>query len=230
MSDSTDRTANFDRIARVYDWLAEAVFGDTLHTAQTADLEQLPADSEIAIFGGGSGRILEDIFATGKRFKVIYFVDSSDAMVALARTRLESISGQPAREVVQYYAQTAEQWCTNRRDSLDVIITPFFLDCFEGNELNGMISQLASLLRSGGQWWNTDFVPSPKFRHRLLMASMFQFFRFSCRLKSSRLEPYFERIGSEGLRELAHTDFETPAGPVRCQRFVQPKTFRRRQG
>ena len=211
---TSDRPANFDRIAGVYDRLASIVFGGTLHIAQTQGLEHLPSQGKIAILGGGSGRILEDLFATGNRFETVYFVDASEKMVTRAMARLRSMESRPTEEIVEFFSQPAEDWCSEYNGTLDAVITPFFLDCFEGSELKQMIAQIASLLREGGQWLVTDFVASPRLHHRLLMTAMFQFFRFSCGLHSRKLEPYFDLIEEHGFRSLAQREFATSAGSV----------------
>jgi ubiquinone/menaquinone biosynthesis C-methylase UbiE len=222
---TSNRPANFDRLAGIYDRLAGIVFGNTLHIAQSQGFEKLPANSEVAIFGGGSGRILEYLFATGTSFKTVYYIDASENMVALAADRIGSIECIPGEGVVQFFAQPAQEWCSQHSVALDAVITPFFLDCFEGPELQTTIAKIAALLRDDGQWLATDFVSSPKLRHRLLMAAMFRFFRISCGLRSSQLEPYFDLIEQRGLRSLEQRDFATAAGPVRYQRFQRHLHF-----
>lgn len=220
-----DRPANFDHLAGSYDRLAGIVFGNTLHSAQAEGLQHLVEDSEIAIFGGGSGRILEDLLATGTRFRTIYYVDASEKMIARAMARVRTMENRPAEGIVQFFTQPAEDWCSEYSGSVDTVITPFFLDCFEGSELKKIVAQIGSLIRKDGQWLVTDFVTSPRLRHRLLMAAMFKFFRLTCQLQSSKLEAYFDAIGDSGFRSLEHREYSTAAGPVRWERFERELHF-----
>ena len=221
----SDRPASFDPVAGVYDRLAGIVFGDTLHVAQIQGLENLPADGEIVIFGGGTGRILEDLLAAGPPFNAVHYVEASEKMTARAMARVRSMDKRPAEGILRFYTQPAEEWCSERSGCVDAVITPFFLDCFDGSELEKMILQIRSVLHDSGQWLITDFVASPKRKHRLVMATMFFFFRVSCGLRSRQLEPYFDQIEQHGFRSLEHREFATPAGPVRSQRFERHPNF-----
>jgi tRNA (cmo5U34)-methyltransferase len=211
--------ANFDGIAGVYDSLAALVFGDTLHTVQSELLTELPPDSDIAILGGGSGRILLSLKATGIPFRSIHFVDASAKMIELAKRQLAPKDSSSFPSTVHFHKCLAEDWCEHFPHALDAMITPFFLDCFEGEHLQSVIDRIAAKIRPSGQWIATDFVDSNRRHHRLLLAAMYKFFRLTCRLPAAQLQPYFRLIEKAGFRPLTQFDSTTPAGPVRSQRF-----------
>src|SRR5690606_1656079 len=64
----------------------------------------------------------------------------------------------------------------------DVMITPFFLDCFTSAELDGYLPRWLSGLRPGGILYHVDFIlPEPVWqrrRARILLWAMHVFFRW----------------------------------------------------
>ena len=206
---------DFDPVAGVYAGLQRLVFGERLRKAESAFLDRIPADSRIAIVGGGSGEILLSLAAADIRPREILFIDASAKMVKKAQRLLHGGElDKGFAESVRLQAAAIDGRFSH--GDCDVLITPFFLDCFEGDSLDRIISLLASGLGNGSLWLLTDFAhPAPRPWHqRLLLAAMFLFFRLTCAIESRRLQDYRSRIIDHGFVELDSLNTSTPAGPV----------------
>jgi len=220
---------HFDAVAGIYDGLARLVFADRLIRAQTTWLEHIPAHSEIAIVGGGSGELLDAMAETITEPRAVHYIDASLRMVELARARVSTMASKGGdrsafAEALHFAPLALEQWHAER--PLDVLITPFLLDCFDGERLEQTIKHLAGQLRPGGLWLLTDFTPSKLPVHRLTMAMMYAFFRLSAALSSKKLEPYFDLVTRHGFRALRQSEFSTLAGPVRSALFTKGTGYR----
>lgn len=214
---SADPSANqFDRIAVCYDFLARLVFGKTLQQAQASWLDRLPPGGEIVILGGGSGRILKAMATLAPPQRAIHFVDSSARMIRRAQRHAASLRRSAPDCSVQLHAMRVEDWCRDRTHGtrLDAVVTPFFLDCFDGADLQGVMDGIDQVLRPGGLWLMTDFSASPKVVHRLTVGLMFAFFSTTCRLASRKLENYSGLIEDRGYSPLGRMQLGSLAGPV----------------
>ncbi len=207
----------YDRVALIYDRLAKIVFGKRLLLAQAQHLHRLSPGSEIVIAGGGSGSILDLIADLPVAPKTIHYVDSSPRMIALARQRLASRNEATFTGSVHFIEMSADLW--QPPEPVDALLTPFFLDCFDGVRLDHMLDHLSQWLRPDGVWLLTDFTKSNRALHRLTMATMFGFFRLTAGLKSKRLESYADKIESRGFISRARHEHETVAGPVASEIF-----------
>ncbi len=70
--------------------------------------------------------------------------------------------------------------------NFDWVICPFFLDCFEENDLEKCLATINEILTAEGHLIVTDFKISEP-RHGLLVKLMLVFFRLTTRLKTRKL-------------------------------------------
>jgi ubiquinone/menaquinone biosynthesis C-methylase UbiE len=168
---------NFNLIAPVYDALAKLIFGNKLKRAQCHFLHLIPKDSNVLILGGGTGWILDEIYKTGFRGSVTY-VEASAEMIKMTEKRL-----QPSWKVALICGDEK----AIPKEFYDVLITNFFLDVFSADHLNKVMNQLAEQLSPQGLWFCTDFRHTNRLKHKLIIWSMFLFFRFSAHLESKVL-------------------------------------------
>ena len=171
----------YDLLAPVYDTLVKFVFKNQLYHAQNYYLNRLTIDQHILIVGGGRGKILETMDQQNIPLKITY-LDASKKMICYA-------SRYPAKNLdIQFMTGKAENFKPTKK--YDILITPFFLDQFEGSDLEKIIFTLSGFIRKQGIWIVTDFNKTEKFRHRFLVKCMYHFFKFFTGIKAGKLSDY----------------------------------------
>ena len=84
----------------------------------------------------------------------------------------------------------------NVNASFDVVLTPFLFDNFTEQSVQTIFTHIHNTLKAGGIWLNSDFALSGKWWQKILLKSMFWFFRLICKIEASELpkiEKCFER-------------------------------------
>jgi ubiquinone/menaquinone biosynthesis C-methylase UbiE len=94
---------SFDRIAPVYDRLADIVFGTAILDAQRTHLHALNDAREILILGGGTGRLLRDLLGQNAKSRVTY-VEASQRMIELA------LKGRAGWNLTKVKGRVATRW------------------------------------------------------------------------------------------------------------------------
>jgi SAM-dependent methyltransferase len=183
---------NCDRIARVYRWLEYAAFGRELERRRFRFLADVAHGERALILGDGDGRFVAE-FAKLSAASIDY-VDSSARMLDLARARA-------GNGRVQYRHADA---LTVPLDShgYDLIVTHFFLDCFDASGLERLIERVHAATRPGALWLISEF-RQPGWA-RSLLAAMYWFFRTTAGLSNNRLvdhRPLLEHCGFRLLHE-----------------------------
>ena len=111
-------------------------------------------------------------------------------MLNLARQRLVAESLPMNR--VEFFHADALEW-TPPRNSFDLLVTNFFLDCFRPEQLERIIAVLAASAKPTATWWLADFqIPAegfPRLRALLIHRLMYAFFRVVTRLPACKLTP-----------------------------------------
>jgi ubiquinone/menaquinone biosynthesis C-methylase UbiE len=183
---------NFDILAPVYDVLARLVFGNSIDKAQRCHLDQVPVDARVLILGGGTGKVLTYLLRINPSCTIVYY-EASGRMISKSRARLDS---QQQKRVTFIHAPEL-----HADNSFDVVVTQFFLDLFTPAELKTRIEQITAILNPDAQWIAADFVNNGTAWQRLLLKSMYTFFRMCCSLDAKSLPPWHEMISAAGWRE-----------------------------
>lgn len=171
---------NFNLLASFYDPLGKMVYGDHLIQSQMAHLDLLPQNGEVLIIGGGSGRILPYLLAQKPRLR-IHFVDSSKAMIALARGKLS----EEQRPKVRFQLGTHKDLEAGR--TYEAILCYFFLDLFKPQKKQQVFDLLLPHLQSGGLWLQADFLPAQSGYARFREKLMFLFFKLFSGIEADRI-------------------------------------------
>ena len=140
---------NFDPVARPYRWLERLAFGGALQRCRTALLEHTKSATNVLILGEGDGRFLKQFLRENTGGKITV-VDSSKEMIRLARGRIG-----PAGRVQFVHADIRETELPD--EEYDLIVTNFFLDCFDQCGVEEVIEAVAKKLVNKGQWLWSDF-------------------------------------------------------------------------
>lgn len=181
-------SGGFDRIAPIYDRLARLVFGETLLTARTVNLDHVVAGNRVLVLGGGTGEILPDLLQrVGEEGQILY-VEASEKMILHAANRIEN---HPRNKNVSFLYGTQES--IPNGSQFDRIISNFFLDLFEPQRLNKVFDLLHSFLLPSGKWLIADFsLPNSAWRipAHILIKAMYLFFRICCGIKGKRIQDF----------------------------------------
>jgi SAM-dependent methyltransferase len=193
---------NCDRIAVLYRWLEYGVFGRALQRRRAAFLAQASRARRVLTLGDGDGRALAALVAAAPSARVDY-VDSSARMLELAQARAGTdrvrYRQADARKIdFAEFGEFGEPRNEAPGDSkYDLIVTHFFLDCFDDAELRTLVEKTARAAAPAAYWIVSEFRPATTCG-RLLIAVMYAFFRKATDLKTRRLadhHPHFRRQG-----------------------------------
>jgi ubiquinone/menaquinone biosynthesis C-methylase UbiE len=181
---------NCDRIAALYRWLEYAVFGRALERRRAAFLAEVSPARRVLALGDGDGRALAALVAAAPSARVDY-IDSSAKMLELARAR----AGTDRVDYRQADALTSELG----ESEYDLIVTHFFLDCFDDAELRALVQTTARAAAPAARWIVSEFRPATV-HARLLIAVMYAFFRNATGLKTRRLADHHPHLLRQGFR------------------------------
>lgn len=184
--------ANYDNAAWFYDRLSRMVYGKALIKAQTQFLHLIPANGKILIAGGGTGWIIEELSKMHLSGLLINYVELSAKMMAKARNR------NGADNIVTYINQPVE--AANLPVDFDVVITPFLLDSLSPDVFDKVFDSLHHALKPGSLWLNTDFQLTGKWWQKLLLKSMYFFFRMIGCVDNVDLPLIKQRFAEAGYR------------------------------
>lgn len=182
---------DFNRIASVYDRLVRIVFGNEVRVSQEAYLGEISAQNSVLIVGGGTGKLLESL----NKADEVVFLDKSEKMIYMAKKRSLNVK-------VEFLAQDLFNYKPRR--SFDVIICPFFLDCFNEENLSLAIKHLKGLLMPNGRLFVTDFRYSKENPFAILMHL---FFKITTNLESNAMKDIHECILNHGFVEEKRKSF-----------------------
>ncbi len=181
----------FDVVAPFYDKLAFLFFGNTLKKAQTTFLSCIPKQANVLIIGGGTGWIATKVMEVANPQSICY-LEVSAKMLTLAQAHWHKYFPHKSSHI-SFICQS-ENYLLDRELYFDVIITPFVLDIYKGEELEHMCQLLYTKLVKDGYWLFTDFhlagFPQNIWAYPLIR-SMYIFFQLTCGIRPSTL-PDFE--------------------------------------
>jgi ubiquinone/menaquinone biosynthesis C-methylase UbiE len=167
---------NYDTVALFYDRLARLIFGSAQVNAQLYLLRAIPPGSRVLIAGGGTGWILEEIAGLHPVGLTITYVDASEKMISLSKKRRCGANQVSFITASVEDAQLAEDY--------DVVITPFLFDNLEQGTSEKICSVFYQRLKPKGVWLYCDFERNGPLWQRLLLLTMYAFFRLCCGIKA----------------------------------------------
>lgn len=184
----------FNSIAPFYDFLVKLTFGQRIWQAQRTHLNEIPENSSVLVLGGGTGKILKWIPANCS----ITYLELSTKMIERAKRMGKA-------EFIH------DDFRTHRfNKEYDWVICPFFLDCFNEEDLKMVLEKIREVMGEGARLIITDFQIA-NWRQRLMIKLMVQFFRWTSNLPTKKLMP-IQSLVREGHFSLIksrsfHNDF-----------------------
>lgn len=177
---------NCDRIARCYRWLEYAGFGRALERRRQAFLADVSGARRALVLGDGDGRALTALLAAAPDAQIDY-VDLSPRMLELARARAGS-------DRVTYHHADALTTPLPAAE-YDLIVTHFFLDCFEEEDQARLIERVSHAATPQARWLVSEFR-----KQGLLVRALYLFFRAATGLKTQRLVDHHPLFQQHGFR------------------------------
>jgi SAM-dependent methyltransferase len=181
---------NCDRIARAYRWLEYAGFGPALECRRKAFLREVAAARRVLALGDGDGRALSALLAAAPHASIDY-LDASARMLEMARARAGA-------ERVSFRRDDARTTPLPTAE-YDVIVTHFFLDCFDENDLEPLIVRIARAARPEALWLVSEFRGNGP-----LVRTLYFFFRVVTGLRTRRLVDHRPLLERHGFRLARH--------------------------
>jgi ubiquinone/menaquinone biosynthesis C-methylase UbiE len=183
---------NCDPIARWYRWFEYIGFGGELERRREAFVRDVADARRILVLGDGDGRFLVKLVEQNQGASIDY-VDLSFRMLALARTR--------AGDSVTYHHADARSMPLPTGE-YDLIVTHFFMDCFDQPDAELLIARLAAAAKAQSRWLVSEFrQPDRGWRAiwaRAWLSTLYFFFRVTTGLTTTSLidhHPLLERAG-----------------------------------
>jgi ubiquinone/menaquinone biosynthesis C-methylase UbiE len=137
----------------VYRWCEYAAFGRALERRRTRYLSEVSRAHNALVLGDGDGRFVAQLLASAPGVQV-ELVDSSQAMLDLARQRAKSPR-------VTYHQCDARAFFP-LPPQFDLVATHFFLDCFDSQDLEKLVMQIADAAQPGAVWLISEFRQPPR--------------------------------------------------------------------
>jgi ubiquinone/menaquinone biosynthesis C-methylase UbiE len=178
---------SFDVLAPHYRWMEVVLAGEKLQQCRTAFLGRVAGANKVLILGEGNGRFLLECRRELPNAKITC-VDVSARMLGLARERLTRHGARCER--IDFVCADALAW-KPAEGGFDLIVTHFFLDCFTPEQLAALVGKLANVAAPRANWLLADFQAASsgwrRVRSRLILWSMYRFFRVVTRLPAAQL-------------------------------------------
>jgi ubiquinone/menaquinone biosynthesis C-methylase UbiE len=189
---------SFDTLAPYYRLMERVTAGDILQRCRTSFLTEAGTCRRALLLGEGPGRFLGELLRANPHIEVTC-VERSPRMIAEARDRLT----QTELGRVRFEPADALAWQAAPHQ-FDLIVTHFFLDCFQPDELAPLVSKLALCATRDARWLVADFREPEtgwrRWRARAVLALLYAFFRTVTELSASRLTPPDEFLARVGFR------------------------------
>lgn len=189
---------SFDTLAPYYRGLEWVLAGGILHRCRTSFLAAAANSRRALLLGEGPGRFLVELLRANARVEITC-VEHSARMIAEARRQLTETD---LKRVVFEQADVL-RWQPSHND-FDLIVTHFFLDCFQPGELRTLVADIAASTTANARWLLADFREAEtgwrRWRARAVLAVMYGFFRVATGLSASRLTPPDTFLEANGFR------------------------------
>ena len=191
---------NFDLVAPWYETLERIAFGDDLQRCRVAYLGEINPPGRVLIAGEGNGRFLCELLRRYPEIEVDC-LDASKRMLQLERRRIEQEL--PASfERVRFIHTDIRPWSAPEHQ-YDLIVTHFFLDCFQEPNLIDVIKTLARTAAKDATWLVSEFsIPEKgigRIQARCWLGTMYWFFRVTTGIEASELIDYTAFLDEKGF-------------------------------
>jgi SAM-dependent methyltransferase len=181
--------AHFGRLARIYSWMEYFSFGPYLRRCRDLRLSEMMGRQRALVYGDGDGRFLAELVRRSPGLQVVA-VDASQGMLARAARRLP----RHARVRLVHADALALQPAKFVEGSIDLIVSHFFLDCFDEQDVAILVGHVNAAASKSAMWVISDFAipqrPVARLLSRLIVRGLYLAFRLLTGLTTRRLPDY----------------------------------------
>ena len=193
-------SANFDPVARIYRWAEYLALGPLLRRTREALLPDLAGTRRALVLGDGDGRFTALLLCRMPGLHVTA-VDTSVRMLALMSSRC-GLQGDSHR--LQVLHRSALE---HHADSdTDLVVTHFFLDCLEQEDVNRLAKGLAAEVSADCCWLISEFGVPARGRGRsfarIYIRTLYLSFRLLTGLQPQHLPDYGSALRAAGWSAL----------------------------
>jgi ubiquinone/menaquinone biosynthesis C-methylase UbiE len=194
--------ARFGRLARIYRWMEYLSFGPYLQQCRVLRLREMASCRRALVYGDGDGRFLAELVRRVPQIRVpqiqVAAVDGSEEMLRRAAQRLPSSA--PVR-LVQADALAYEAAALPEAP-FDLIVSHFFLDCFDEEDLATLLMRVNAASSEGAVWVVSDFAvpqrPVARQAGWLVVSGLYLVFGLLTGLRTRRLPDHGRVMGEAG--------------------------------
>ncbi|HEX6497129.1 MAG TPA: class I SAM-dependent methyltransferase [Acidobacteriaceae bacterium] len=191
--------AHFGRLAGAYRWMEYLSFGSYLQQCSRLRLREMAGCRRALVYGDGDGRFLAELVRRVPQIQVAA-IDASGEMLRRAATRL------PDNADVRLVQADALAYTVAALPEapFDLIVSHFFLDCFNEEELATLLAGVNAAAKEGAIWVVSDFAipPKPVARQlgRLIVSGLYLAFGLLTGLRARRLPDHTRVMCEAGWR------------------------------
>jgi ubiquinone/menaquinone biosynthesis C-methylase UbiE len=161
----------------MYDFLAKLVFGKNIIVSQTYFLNRIQDHAKVLVLGGGSGWLLAELLKIKPNCEV-WYIEASGKMIAMSKNTVD------AKYAVHFIHGTEQDIPPSVK--FDAVIANFYFDVFTQRQLADVVTKIRLSLQTESRWIVTDFIDN-RWWQKLLLKTMYRFFRIACSLESQQL-------------------------------------------
>lgn len=191
--------ARFGHLAWAYRWMEYFSFGPYLQQCRRLRIREMVTCRRAMVYGDGDGRFLSQLVRRAPGIKVLA-VDASEEMLRRAAQRLPSNA---EVRLVKADALTY-QAATLPEASFDLIVSHFFLDCFEEDQLTTLLARVNSAAAEGAMWVISEFAipdrPVAREAGRLVVSALYFAFALLTGLRTRHLPDHGRVMRKAGWR------------------------------
>jgi cyclopropane fatty-acyl-phospholipid synthase-like methyltransferase len=188
--------ADFNRIARAYQWLEYLSFGPLLERCRFYRLAEMADSRRAEVIGDGDGRFLARLMKQTPQLEA-EAVDASPEMLRLLRQRVAA-AGASGRLITR--CEDARGFSPSGQ--YDLVVTHFFLDCLTTDEVATLAARIRAHLLPGALWVVSDFaIPRgvAALPGRLIVSSLYAAFGILTGLETRKLPRHDQALHAAGF-------------------------------
>jgi ubiquinone/menaquinone biosynthesis C-methylase UbiE len=189
----------FDRVARIYRWMEYFSFGSYLQQCRIFRIDEMALCRRALLYGDGDGRFLSELARRLPQIEVAA-VDASREMLHQAAQRM------PFRANVRLIQADALEYDVGHLPEapFDLIVTHFFLDCFDEAEIASLLSRVDAATQENALWVVSEFAIPSRNPARLvgmfIVRALYLAFGLLTGLSARRLPDYGQVMQEAGWR------------------------------
>ena len=201
---ATKSSPDFDGVARAYQWMEYLSLGTMLERARfwALDAGCLDECRRALVLGDGDGRFTPRLMDRNAAVRV-HAVDLSGEMLRLLERRCGAFQAR-----LSTTCEDAREF--SPKGEADLVVTHFFLDCLEQEEVRALVRRVSGGLAPDATWVVSEFcVPAGWLRVPawLVVRGLYLAFRILTGLRVTRLPDYAQELRGCGFGVVAEKRF-----------------------